>query len=100
MDCTSLEQGTHAQLQNRDKMPPIFALQDLAARSEGYTGADIAAVCREACLAALEESLSAQQVAGRHFLAALATVPASAPASAAMAAAYERFERQGRIDFG
>lgn len=37
----------------------------LAARSAGYSGADLAAVVREAGLAALEEDLGAQQVGVR-----------------------------------
>lgn len=36
----------------------------LAARTEGFTGADLGALAREAALAALEESMDAQQVGG------------------------------------
>eukprot|EP00850_Spirogloea_muscicola_P011893 SM000075S21982 [mRNA] locus=s75:434791:440447:- [translate_table: standard] len=49
-------------------------LVELVAETEGYTGADIAAVCREAALAALEETLDATEVHMRHFGAALACV--------------------------
>eukprot|EP00850_Spirogloea_muscicola_P018256 SM000165S02217 [mRNA] locus=s165:195225:200869:+ [translate_table: standard] len=49
-------------------------LVELVAETEGYTGADIAAVCREAALAALEETLEATEVHMRHFGAALACV--------------------------
>ena len=42
-------------------------LQDMAERSEGYTGADLAAVVREAALAALTDSLQAAIVASEHF---------------------------------
>eukprot|EP00898_Chlorokybus_atmophyticus_P005153 jgi/Chlat1/5639/Chrsp369S00865 len=53
------------------------SLQELASATPGYTGADIAAVCREAALAALEEDLSAQCVQRKHFLQALTTVAPS-----------------------
>lgn len=49
----------------------------LAKRTNGYTGADIAAVCREATMAALEEDLNAQEVSMRHFNNALCTVQRS-----------------------
>eukprot|EP00850_Spirogloea_muscicola_P005486 SM000025S08381 [mRNA] locus=s25:447550:453258:+ [translate_table: standard] len=52
-------------------------LFELVAKTEGYTGADVAAVCREAALSALEETLEATEVHMRHFGAALACVPPS-----------------------
>lgn len=70
----------------------------LAAATAGYTGADIGSVVREAALAALEESLAAEQVCQRHFTAALSRVQPSVDAaspSAALTAMYERFSRQG-----
>lgn len=70
----------------------------LAAASDGYTGADIAAVCREAALAALDEDLGAAQVHGRHFQLALDRVPASAAASSSLLQMYSHFQRQGRIE--
>lgn len=50
---------------------------NLAARTDGYTGADIASVCREAAIAALEEDLNAQNVMMRHFNFALSIVQPS-----------------------
>lgn len=73
-------------------------LRSLAAAAEGYTGADLTAVCREAGLAALDESLDASEVAARHFESALARVPPSAPPGAALEAVYKEFERQGRLE--
>ena len=70
--------------------------QALAAASDGYTGADLAAVCREAALAALEEDIDAVAVAGRHFVAALRAVRPSPPPPPPLAAVYERFQRTGR----
>lgn len=45
--------------------------QVLADRTELFTGADLAGLCREAALAALREDSGAPGVAQRHFLAAL-----------------------------
>ena len=42
-------------------------MSDLATRTEGFTGAEVAAVCREAGMAALRESLDADCVRARHF---------------------------------
>ncbi|GLI61884.1 hypothetical protein VaNZ11_004395, partial [Volvox africanus] len=50
-------------------------LEAVAEETDMYTGAELAAVCREAALAALREDLQgASQVAARHFTAALRTV--------------------------
>ena len=43
----------------------------MAKKSEGFSGAEIAAVCREAAMAALREDMSTQAVALRHYLEAL-----------------------------
>ncbi|MCY0868700.1 MAG: CDC48 family AAA ATPase [Desulfurococcus sp.] len=58
-------------------------LEELARKTEGYTGADIAAVCREAAMIALREkyaesgSLEAVKVSYKHFLKALEKIPPS-----------------------
>ncbi|KAJ7547451.1 hypothetical protein O6H91_08G086500 [Diphasiastrum complanatum] len=54
-------------------------IEQLAAQTGGYTGADIAAVCREAAMTALEEDLSSQEVCMRHFEVALTRVQPSDP---------------------
>ncbi len=61
------------------KMPlaPDVDLEELARRTEGYTGADIAAVCREAAILALREEFKVRPVEMRHFLEALKHVPPS-----------------------
>jgi SpoVK/Ycf46/Vps4 family AAA+-type ATPase len=46
---------------------PDVCLDKLATASEGFTGAAIAACCREAALAALEDSLDATCVSLSHF---------------------------------
>ncbi|WFO75703.1 CDC48 family AAA ATPase [Desulfurococcaceae archaeon MEX13E-LK6-19] len=52
-------------------------LEELAKRTEGYTGADIAAVCREAAMIALREEFKVRPVEMKHFLKALEVVPPS-----------------------
>jgi transitional endoplasmic reticulum ATPase len=42
-------------------------LEKLADMCEGYTGADIEAVCREAAIIALRENLKAKEVKLKHF---------------------------------
>ena len=55
-------------------------LRKLAEMTEGYTGADIEAVCREAALNAAREDIKIDKVYMRHFLAALEKVkPSIAP---------------------
>ena len=50
----------------------------LASKTNGYTGADIAAICREAAMSALEESLEAESVGLRSFEKAIEKVRPSA----------------------
>jgi len=59
------------------------SLEELAKLTEGYTGADIAAVCREATMIALREvyastgSLQVVKVGHKHFLEAISRIPPS-----------------------
>ena len=46
-------------------------LEKVAERTEGYSGAEIAAVCNEAALAALEEDVNTDKVTEKHFQTAL-----------------------------
>lgn len=68
-------------------------VEDLARQTAGYTGADLAALCREAALAALEETLDAMAIEPRHFDVALTRVPPSAPSPPALLTMYARFQR-------
>ncbi|MBU2496433.1 MAG: CDC48 family AAA ATPase [Nanoarchaeota archaeon] len=52
-------------------------LEKLAEKTEGYVGADIEAVCREAGMLALRENIDATQVKLKHFNAALNKIRAS-----------------------
>lgn len=49
-------------------------LEEIATRTAGYSGAELAALTREAALGALEEDGGAEVVARRHLEAALAMV--------------------------
>jgi SpoVK/Ycf46/Vps4 family AAA+-type ATPase len=68
-------------------------LDALADSCEGFTGAELAGLCREAAMAALREDVGgAQAVAGRHFAASRAAAsPALTPAELAQ---YEDWGRQ------
>ncbi len=52
-------------------------LEELAAKTEGYSGADIASVCREAGMFALRRDLNAKEVTRQDFEKALEKVPPS-----------------------
>ncbi|RLE59132.1 MAG: AAA family ATPase, partial [Thermoprotei archaeon] len=52
-------------------------LEEIARKTEGYTGADLAALCREAAITALREAGRPTKVQMRHFMEALKTVKAS-----------------------
>src|SRR3989344_2005617 len=52
-------------------------VEQLAAATEGYVGADIEGVCREAAMIALRENILAKEVAMKHFLSALEQVKPS-----------------------
>ena len=66
-------------------------LKELARKTEGYTGADIAAVCREAAMIALREEFKVRPIRMKHFLEALKKVPPSLTRDI-----IERYERLGR----
>ena len=70
-------------------------LPDLAERSDGYTGADIAGVCQQAAIIALEEDAEATTVSMQHFIAALELVgPSSAISTGVANSVYEGFKRR------
>ncbi len=67
-------------------------LEELAELSEGYVGADIEAVCREAVMLALRENINADKVEMRHFLQAMRKIKPSV--NETMISFYERFEER------
>lgn len=54
-------------------------IQDLVDLTEGYSGAEVQAVCHEAAFKALEENLNASSVSKEHFKAALSSVKPRTP---------------------
>ena len=55
-------------------------LEEFAKKTEGYAGADIEAICREAAILALRESMSAEEITAKHFNEALKKVgPSTTP---------------------
>ncbi|XP_076296684.1 ATPase family gene 2 protein homolog A isoform X1 [Lasioglossum baleicum] len=56
-------------------------IQDLVEITEGYSGAEIQAICHEAAMKALEEDLNAAIITKEHFKAALAIVTPRTPTS-------------------
>jgi SpoVK/Ycf46/Vps4 family AAA+-type ATPase len=66
----------------------------LAAMStQGYTGADLSAISREAALAALEESIDADRVFARHVATAMTRVRPSPPPHQELLDMYQKFQR-------
>jgi len=60
------------------KMPiEKVSLEELAVKTEGYSGADIEAVCREAAMIALRENIKASKVNKEHFEKALEKIKPS-----------------------
>src|SRR3989344_3668895 len=55
----------------------LVSITELAERTEGYSGADLEGVCREAAMTALRENLDAKEVAWKHFESALESVKPS-----------------------
>lgn len=53
------------------------SIDKLAERTEGYSGADLEAVCREAGMEALRENIKAKEVSWKHFEAALKKIKPS-----------------------
>ncbi|XP_043801916.1 ATPase family protein 2 homolog isoform X2 [Apis laboriosa] len=56
-------------------------IQDLVDLTEGYSGAEIQAICHEAAIKALEEDLNATIITKEHFKAALAIITPRTPPS-------------------
>jgi SpoVK/Ycf46/Vps4 family AAA+-type ATPase/intein/homing endonuclease len=72
-------------------------LRELAKKTEGYSGADIEAVCREAAMNALRENMNAKEVKAKHFEEALKKVTPSI--SKDMMAYYQKFvERTKKME--
>ncbi|MBD3388594.1 MAG: CDC48 family AAA ATPase [Candidatus Altiarchaeales archaeon] len=69
-------------------------IEDLAKKTEGYTGADIESLCREAAMNSLREDMEAGYVDRKHFEHALEEITPSVTAEEAKS--YENNLRRGR----
>ncbi len=69
-------------------------IKELVSRTDGYVGADIAAVCREAAMLTLRDDIKAKEVTKKYFEKALDKVRPSA--SKEIQKAYEELEGQFR----
>ena len=72
-----LENGENSVFQDEDIKSREDLLKALANKTEGYVGADIEAVCREAAILALREDISSKEINKKHFEKALKKVRAS-----------------------
>ncbi|KAJ3588429.1 hypothetical protein NHX12_012022 [Muraenolepis orangiensis] len=72
-------------------------LDHLVAQTDKYSGAEIAAVCREAALLALQEDMAVQRVGAGHFRAALGVVRPRVPDD--LVQSYRRYQQQGTAFF-
>ncbi|KAK9786280.1 hypothetical protein WJX73_009383 [Symbiochloris irregularis] len=91
-DCT----GREAILKVHTRSTPLAADVDvarLAQSTDRYTGADLAALVRQAAMIALEQDIDAPNVAASHFQRALQVVGPSPPPSDALVAMYRKYER-------
>ncbi|MEM5870250.1 MAG: AAA family ATPase, partial [Candidatus Aenigmatarchaeota archaeon] len=71
-------------------------LKELAEKTEGFSGADLEALCREAAMNALREDIKAKVVEKRHFEEALKKITPSLTKD--VQAYYEKFvERQKKV---
>lgn len=76
-----------------------LTMLELASLTDGYTGADISSVCREAAMTALEENIGIQEVSMRHFKLALARVqPSDLSAYENLSAKFQRLTTSGVRD--
>lgn len=73
-------------------LAPGMNIDDIVAQTEGYSGAEISAICREASLAALQEDINATHVNYDHFVLALRTVKPRI--SADLVKYYNEFQKQ------
>lgn len=72
---------------------PAVDVDQVAAATESFTGADLTALCQAAARLALAEDSEASHVLPHHFTQALQTCSASPPVSAQVAATYAAMQR-------
>ncbi|XP_008786500.1 calmodulin-interacting protein 111 [Phoenix dactylifera] len=84
-------------MRNMPCSPDVNA-KDLANLTEGYTGADIKLICREAAIAALEENLEISEVSMAHFRIGVSRVqPSNVQFYQELAAQFRRLVDTGSV---
>jgi len=73
-------------------------LESIAERTEGFSGSDLAALCREAAMLALREDLKTKEVKMEHFLRAMGGIKPSITKE--IAEAYQKFGEQKAKEIG
>eukprot|EP01027_Heterolobosea_sp_BB2_P010480 GEZU01015377.1.p2 GENE.GEZU01015377.1~~GEZU01015377.1.p2 ORF type:complete len:141 (-),score=37.32 GEZU01015377.1:40-462(-) len=73
-DCASRVQIFNINLKRMAHDLNAADVEQLAQQTDGYSGAELAAVCREAAYSALQEDIHAQRVSLKHFTNALQVV--------------------------
>lgn len=73
-------------------LAPGMNLDDIITQTEGHSGAEITAICREAALAALQEDINAVHVTHEHFVQALQTIKPRI--STDLVQCYDKFQKQ------
>lgn len=81
----------NVQLRNTP-LAPCMNINDIVAQTEGYSGAEITAICREAALAALQEDIDTRYVKHENFVQALQTVKPRITAD--LVQYYSKFQEQ------
>jgi transitional endoplasmic reticulum ATPase len=78
---------------NLSKMPcsPDVNIEELAAKTEGYSGAELTLLCREAALVAMQQNINIEQVEKGHFLKAMEKISPSITSE--MLDYYKKFEK-------
>ncbi|KAJ3170878.1 hypothetical protein HK101_011308 [Irineochytrium annulatum] len=71
------------------------SVDEFAKLTEGYSGAEVAALCQDAALSALEESIEAQEVQRKHFVKAIETT--TPRISKEMIAFYDNFRKRSGL---
>jgi transitional endoplasmic reticulum ATPase len=88
-------EGRREILKVHTKMMPLaddVDLEEIAARTDGFVGSDLATLCREAGVRALRESMNARKVTNAHFESAIKGIHPSCDAESLKA-----FEEFGRV---
>ncbi|KAK7482607.1 hypothetical protein BaRGS_00026208 [Batillaria attramentaria] len=90
-DATTRREILQIELRNKPTAADV-SVDELVRRTEGYSGAELTALCNGAAVCALEEEITAREIRMHHFVKAMTEiVPGTNPS---MVKLYERFSQQ------